>query len=118
VHDGVGLDRGRECGALPSNEDVDVRPDARSRVKQPVPDARDLGVEIRDDLGDRRAAGREPSRRTGEERDQRSRQVNVGHAQSTSAASTDQIAGRLSATIDQVRPSSRLPYSWPVLVPK
>ena len=33
-------------------------------------------------------------------------------------ASTDQIGGRLSATSDHDRPSSALPYSWPVLVPK
>ena len=38
--------------------------------------------------------------------------------QPTTAASTDQIGGRLSAISDQVRPSSALPYSWPVLVPK
>ena len=48
--------------------------------------------------------------RAREERDEGARQVDVGHdGQLTSAASTDQIDGRLSAISDQLLPSSRLP---------
>jgi len=92
--------------------------DAGPGVEEPVANARNLGVEIRDHLRDGVTMRLDPTGRAREQGDQGPRQVDVGHAQSTTAASTDQIAGRLSATIDHVLPSSRLPYSWPVLVPK
>ena len=56
----------------------------------------------------------EPARGAREQGDQRARQVDDapgphGAHQPTTAASTDQIGGRLSAISDQVRPSSALP---------
>jgi len=108
--------------SFPRDEHVDVRPDAGPGVEQAVADAGHLRVEVGDDVGDRHAACLESPRRAREQADERSRQVDVGQGsgrdQLTTAASTDQIDGRLSATSIQLRPSSRLPYTWPVLVPK
>ena len=115
---GIRRDGGRQRGSLATDEDVEVRAQARARVEQAVSDARDLRVEVGDDLGDGRTARLETTWRPREQGDERAGELHVRHAQSTIAASTDQIAGRLSATSDQVLPSSRLPYSWPVLVPK
>jgi hypothetical protein len=112
---------------MSGDEDVDVRPDDRPGVQEPVPKTRDPLVELVDDLGDGGPGDLEPPRRFGEERDQGTRQMDdrrhrpICHrvsAQSTTAASTDQIGGRFSTASDQVRPSSALAKIWPLLVPK
>src|SRR5689334_4161061 len=95
-----------------------MRSEARPGIEQAVADAGHLRVKVGDDLGHRGATRLDTARRARKEGDEGAGEVDVRHAQSRIAASTDQIAGRLSATSDQVLPSSALPYSWPVLVPK
>ena len=108
----------------------------RAGVEHAVRDARDLAVEVRDHLGHGRAARLDPAlgvpgNSATSERGRwtiaaarvpghrRSAAGRVGPAVSRRPRPrpTRSAAGcRRSAT--SVRPSSRLPYSWPVLVPK
>ena len=118
MHDRIRRHRRLEGRALPGHEDVQVRSKAWARIQEAVADAGHLRIEVGDDLGHGGAARLDAARRARKEGDEGAREMDVRHAQSTIAASTDQIAGRLSATSDHVLPSSRLPYSWPVLVPK
>ena len=114
-------DRRGEAGAVAGHEHVEVGAEARAGVEDAVADARDLAVEVGDDLGDRRRRAPRPAApcpgtaRPASAGGGRSRSPD---RQPTATASTDQIGGRLSAMSDHDRPSSALPYSWPVLVPK
>jgi len=120
---GPGRDSGLERCPAAGNEHVDVGPDDRPGVHEAVAQPGKPSVDVIDDLGDRSPLGLEEARRAREERDERAGQVNGGAqriepAQPTTAASTDQIAGRFSAASDHVRPSSALANTWPLLVPK
>ena len=52
VDHGRGADRGGQVGRLAIDEDVDVRPQSRPGLQEPVADARDLSVEAIDQRGD------------------------------------------------------------------
>ena len=110
----------RERRSLARDEDVDVRPDRRARRPRAGSGSRAPGRRGR--RSPRPRSRRAP--RCGAARPGRARRASAAGGrpaigrQPTTAASTDQIDGRLSAIRRHVRPSSRLPYSWPVLVPK
>ena len=73
---------------------MDVRPQRRPRLAEPVAQAGPALVEPVDRLRDGRRLDVEPARQLGEERRQRRREVQLGHGYASTATSTDEIAGR------------------------
>ena len=121
MHDRVIGNVGIEAGSRAIDIDVQMRAEDGAGIDESVADPGHMLVQAVDHVGNRCPMHRKPSRRAGKECNERSRQVNVGHRfvdQSRIATSTDQIGGRFSATRSQDCPSSLLPYTCPVDVPK
>src|SRR5438477_12930708 len=118
-----------EVGRFAVDEQLDVLAQQWTRVTQAVLQSWPPLVQTLDELSDGRAGKGHAVFGSGEQLEQGSRQDDRGHSVFASAsgssrqsgrtaASTDQTGGRFPAISDQLSPSSRLPYSWPVLVPK
>ena len=112
--------RDSSVARLAVDEGVDVEAQARAGLAEAVPHARVARVELEDEAGKVVRGDLEAARDAREEGDQRARQLHVGHARaqlSSWTVSTEEMPGRKSARRRQLRPSSRLPKSCPVLVP-
>lgn len=101
---------------MAGHEDVEVGADAGPRLEQPVSDAGNLALKILNHLEHGVADRFEVPRGAGKQRGERPRQMDdrrrliaAIHGQPTTIASTDQTGGRLSATRNQLLPSSSLP---------
>jgi hypothetical protein len=99
VDPGTGLERGLERRSLPVDVDVDVPAKhgsglARTGLAQSVSEARPALFEEIERLVDRGGLELEVARQPREERPQRRGEIDLGHAQSTIATSTDAIPGR------------------------
>src|SRR5438876_2191333 len=87
-------ERGVERGALAVDVHVDVRPQSRTRLAEPVAQTGPALVEPVDRLVHGRRLDVEAARQLLEQRRKRRGQVQLGHGYATTATSTDEIAGR------------------------
>jgi hypothetical protein len=88
------LDRCVEGRSLAVHVDVDVLPQSRARLAEPVAEARPAAVELVDRLVHGRRVDLHVPRQVGEERGERGGQVEVGHDYWMTATSTDHTGGR------------------------
>ena len=77
MDDGPGWDRGAERGAVAGHIDIQVRPDARARIDESIPDARDLSLEVVDDRRNGRAMDIDAALGSGKQGNERSRQMDM-----------------------------------------
>ena len=114
-------ERRLEARTLPVDEHVEVPAQDRARVAHAVEQPGPSGVEGHERLAHRGPVHLGSPLRAVDEGHERARQHDRGHRgprQSTTAVSTDQMAGRSSAIRRHETPSSDEPNNDPVEVPK
>ena len=89
----TGANRASSSRSLPVDVEVDVRPDRRPGLAETVAQTRIALLQPLDRLDDSAGVDVELPRQVGEERRQRSREVDVRH-HSITVACTDEIGGR------------------------
>ena len=90
----VGRERGVEPGPLAVDVHVDVVAQSRARLAQAVAKTGPLLIEPVEHLVDGRSLDVESARQAGEEGRERGWEVELGHAYSTIATSTDVMPGK------------------------